>query len=859
MSEYFLSNFFSVGALIPTFLFLFLFAFFLIIRNKSKSTFHLTFSYVWAILFNLGYFISGSFYHPDAAFHRWLTVGAILFWETHNNMFLFNLCEEKYHRAGRALLIAQYAVAACAVAAFYANTINADKIFLFEGHYWDFRADEISKFFGVMIQLYILIFIAIAVWKMITLRGRDRFFIALIAATYLLTSIVPSTVNVLSRDGALNRETFQITWDLFNVIGFSLLAILYINYMKDRTTFMAKIIGISLLTLLILLQALTYYSFQENESSYDEIHRSYTELTIAENRYFPDTNYLVLYNEEKNAINRLYWTRNEISSNEFHKYKNEYLNTLMWHRIMNLPGENFRSNLERLLGVAHYHFAGYRKSMLSSAPGIPPGDIRIAENLLRGIESLKRVILYESNKIRKMPDERFRETLVKHIANGGGAIAPFREAIAAHLSRSASNGFELKQEVLEFLAPMLPPDARRYRQNSDSSFQCTAYLKVLNDRSVYEIGYSYKYYRDFLHKSAKRYLVIIIAMFIAVLLGYPLFFYYNLIRPLMTLRRGVEQIRTGDLDINIPVGVEDEIGFLTHNFNTMAETIKNAKQEIDEYTLLLEEKVKERTIELEQAMKNLSSMNVQLMQARDALWGEMELAKKIQTILLPEKPKIQGCDVLGYMNPADEVGGDYYDVLNFTAADWIIIGDVSGHGVPSGLIMMMVQSAIQSILRSDPDIMPALLLAIINMSITYNIKKLGEKKFMTICAFKFLKDGTIIYAGEHLDILIYRASMKKVESVKTSGMWIGLKENIHEFLKNESFTLHRDDVILLYTDGIIEAMDESSKKRFSVNKLIEIMEDAGTLSPGDMKNRILDELKRFRISDDIAMVIIKKL
>jgi len=133
------------------------------------------------------------------------------------------------------------------------------------------------------------------------------------------------------------------------------------------------------------------------------------------------------------------------------------------------------------------------------------------------------------------------------------------------------------------------------------------------------------------------------------------------------------------------------------------------------------------------------------------------------------------------------------------------------------------------------------------------------RRLEAICAFKFLKDGTIIYAGEHLDILIYRASMKKVESVKTSGMWIGLKENIHEFLKNESFTLHRDDVILLYTDGIIEAMDESSKKRFSVNKLIEIMEDAGTLSPGDMKNRILDELKRFRISDDIAMVIIKKL
>src|SRR5690349_16254244 len=70
----------------------------------------------------------------------------------------------------------------------------------------------------------------------------------------------------------------------------------------------------------------------------------------------------------------------------------------------------------------------------------------------------------------------------------------------------------------------------------------------------------------------------------------------------------------------------------------------------------------------------------QLAEARYAIWGEMQLAKRIQTALLTAKPTIPGFDVAAHLAAADEVGGDYYDVIHAGNRDWVVIGDVSGHG-----------------------------------------------------------------------------------------------------------------------------------------------------------------------------------
>jgi histidine kinase len=267
----------------------------------------------------------------------------------------------------------------------------------------------------------------------------------------------------------------------------------------------------------------------------------------------------------------------------------------------------------------------------------------------------------------------------------------------------------------------------------------------------------------------------------------------------------------------------------------------------------LEDKVKERTEELNKAMKSL--------------WGEMELAKKIQTVLLPKKPHIKGYDLAAYMEPAASVGGDYYDVINTQAADWVIIGDVSGHGVPAGLIMMMVQTAIHTTLSQAPGIGPSELLVRVNGTITSNIRKMGDNKYMTINALSVNDKGEFTFAGMHLDVLVYRALAKTVDRIATSGMWIGLIDNIDKINKDRKFTMQPGDMLLLYTDGINEAWEKTPggkrsglRKMFDIKKLIEMLCEYGTVSPQNMVNKLLYELREhYEWDDDITLLALKRL
>lgn len=278
----------------------------------------------------------------------------------------------------------------------------------------------------------------------------------------------------------------------------------------------------------------------------------------------------------------------------------------------------------------------------------------------------------------------------------------------------------------------------------------------------------------------------------------------------------------------------------------------------------LEEIVAERTAEvvaqkeeLESYASDLYTTNRKLVEAKDALWGEMELAKKIQTVLLPDEPKIQGYSIIGYMKPADEVGGDYYDVINVGGRDWVVIGDVSGHGVPSGLVMMMVQSTLHLALDTLKDASPDVILEYVNRVIHKNIEKLGEEKYMTITVFSCIENGKMYFSGLHQDIMIYRSEKKEVELVETEGMWIGLMDEIGDLLQVDDLTLNPGDVMLLFTDGIPEAVDKQ-EEMFSDEKLMALLKDLGHLTPEEIKDGILKALKGYTCEDDVTMLILKR-
>ena len=257
-------------------------------------------------------------------------------------------------------------------------------------------------------------------------------------------------------------------------------------------------------------------------------------------------------------------------------------------------------------------------------------------------------------------------------------------------------------------------------------------------------------------------------------------------------------------------------------------------------------------------LTDIKTTTHELVETRDALWGEMQLAKKIQTTLIPQSPRLSGYEVSVHMTPADEVGGDYYDIINAEGRDWIIIGDVSGHGVPAGLIMMMLQTSIKTVLARSPEISPSKMIADINVVLTNNIEALGEDKFITLLILAIHENGRFIYSGLHEDMMICRAGNREVDLIKTEGMWLGIREEISTMLHDSSLRMDVGDTLLLYTDGITEAVD-NNRVRFSKTRLGNVFKQLSDRSTEEIKNGILSELEPYNKQDDVTMIVIRRL
>lgn len=261
--------------------------------------------------------------------------------------------------------------------------------------------------------------------------------------------------------------------------------------------------------------------------------------------------------------------------------------------------------------------------------------------------------------------------------------------------------------------------------------------------------------------------------------------------PLAALTEAAKQIRARNYDVSIPPArSDDEIDELTTAFSEMAADSR-------EHTRNLESLVSQRTADLNRTLSEL--------------WSEMDLARKVQTVLLPDAADFSGYDVAAFMLPAANVGGDYYDYFRLGDAQWLLVGDVSGHGVSSGLIMMMAQTAVRAtthtLSRRGVEPAPSEVLALVNAAIRSNLEKIGHGQYMTVTALRLERDG-VRYAGLHQDILVYRRATRRLERVETDGVWVGLLDDITPFLRDARLELASGDVLLLHTDGLTEARHE---------------------------------------------------
>ncbi len=250
---------------------------------------------------------------------------------------------------------------------------------------------------------------------------------------------------------------------------------------------------------------------------------------------------------------------------------------------------------------------------------------------------------------------------------------------------------------------------------------------------------------------------------------------------------------------------------------------------------------------------------VELKKARDALWSEMEIAKHIQTALLPNKQNMTGYEVAATMLPAKEVGGDYYDILEAPdGAKWVLIGDVSGHGVDSGLIMMMAQTSVLSMVNDYRRNEPSVVLKSVNAVLRENISRLGSDHYMTMTAFRFNGTGMTL-SGRHQDIIIYRAQSNRTEVVPTRGTWLGISDNLDEYLDDMQVNLDDGDLVLLYTDGVTEAMNKAGEM-FGEARLEQALNQYADLPVAIILEKLMGQVTSYQMeqSDDMTLIVIKK-
>ncbi len=223
---------------------------------------------------------------------------------------------------------------------------------------------------------------------------------------------------------------------------------------------------------------------------------------------------------------------------------------------------------------------------------------------------------------------------------------------------------------------------------------------------------------------------------------------------------------------------------------------------------------------------------------------EMELARKIQTSLLPGSTENihPDLEIAAAMIPADQVGGDFYD-FSFDRAGhlWFAIGDVSGHGVTPGLIMMMAQT-IHTTVTTNFECDTRSVVVKTNEILFMNVhERLRESHFMTFTALKYLGDGLLQHAGAHLSMIVFRQKTGACELIRTRGVYLNFKKDISKATKNAEFSLDPGDVLVLYTDGLTEAEDRDGKM-LDLDGFVKIVEKHAHQEPEAMKDTIMADV-----------------
>ena len=240
---------------------------------------------------------------------------------------------------------------------------------------------------------------------------------------------------------------------------------------------------------------------------------------------------------------------------------------------------------------------------------------------------------------------------------------------------------------------------------------------------------------------------------------------------------------------------------------------------------------------------------------------ELEIAREIQVSLQPQKlPEIPGLSISSFSKPAKIVGGDFFNFVKRQDNQLLsIVGDVAGKGIPAALYAARIQSMFESL--SEQSTSPADIMKGLNQLIC---RRLREGDFITaVIAFLNSEQNSITIArAGHNWPLYYKAQTQTIQSLKPPGMCLGIDMDMgfYECLQEKKIPVNSGDILLLYSDGITEAMN-SRNNLFDLSRLKSALKESAHFSAEKIIEGInyrLDEfIESVELHDDVTMVAIK--
>lgn len=337
---------------------------------------------------------------------------------------------------------------------------------------------------------------------------------------------------------------------------------------------------------------------------------------------------------------------------------------------------------------------------------------------------------------------------------------------------------------------------------------------------------SYKNLQSRLNQTIIRGLLLaVFGMGIAVILG--VLYAGSITRPLKKLTEGASLIAKGNFHYKVRVKTRDEIATLAKAFNTMGG-------------------------ELEKSTKALVY--------KERVAKELELAAAIQKDLLPKNiPQVAGLDIAAGLIPAEEIGGDCYDFIQTDSENLLMyLGDVTGHGVPSGIVVSIANALIYNYAGSSD-----------MKSILINVNRILKQKtssnmFITLVMLnwnRLLQKLTYVSAG-HEQMIHYHAKEKKITLVPSNGIALGITLDIQKHLQEESLNLEPGDSLIIYSDGIPESW-RNQHEIYGHSRLKRAVNEYSDLpSAMAIRNALLADVKEFsngyKQMDDITLIVLKR-